>query len=438
MKKIYLFLTGILAFTFFCNAQYVTLYTPNGSPVQTLIRSEGSTEWITITTNQYKVAYGEENVLAPASQRYNCHNYAWHMSEGNTEIVWMNQYDSYGNSNVWKYWTDGSYVETTENNGEKIFYYNGDHSAIKSKTVAGKYESKWGSAPLMRHYPTQGPSIYEMSYRRYYKLAYAISGPTTICDEAPYSINNLPSVDAINWTTSNSLTVISGQNTPQVTVSSTGEFSTSHFVKATISMCGSSFEIRKNISRVGNENAAILLYDIDGMNSYHSGTILTNYLVKAHLNNPSPDPGHYRWTIIAPPKSGIPNRLASGQTFPFSTDYSGGYTFRLSYFAECGWSTVTKNIYFGFAPLVQVKIYPNPATGETSVSLELSSGEDLNSMSSQIWEFEVHDQNQRLITHQRNINSNSHTINTAGWQKGLYIVTVTYNGEVFSEKLVVK
>ncbi len=120
MKKIHLFLAGIFVFTI-CNAQYVTLYTPKGSPIQTFIRSEGSTEWITLTTNEYKAAYGEENVLAPASQRYNCHAYAWDRSEGGTQIVWLNQYDDYGNPNVWKYWTDNSYEETTESNAEKIF-----------------------------------------------------------------------------------------------------------------------------------------------------------------------------------------------------------------------------------------------------------------------------------------------------------------------------
>ncbi|ASB48230.1 hypothetical protein CDL62_03275 [Alkalitalea saponilacus] len=265
-----------------------------------------------------------------------------------------------------------------------------------------------------------------------------ISGPSTVCQQATYQIENLTEGAQINWTTSNSLSISNGQGTPQVTVSNTGAFSISHFVKATITACGSSYEICKNISRVGNESALILLYDADGINSYHAGTILTRHLIKAHLNNPSPDPNHYRWTIIAPPKSNIPNKLASGQSFSYATDYVGNYTFRLTYFAECGWSTITRDIYFGFGSLMQVKILPNPASNETSVSLNLNSGEDLNSMSSQIWEFEVHDQNQRLITHQRNIKSNSHTINTAGWQKGLYIVTVKYNNETFSEKLVVK
>ncbi|RNC63272.1 hypothetical protein D7D25_17385, partial [Proteiniphilum sp. X52] len=198
------------------NAQYVTLYTPKGSPIQTFINPEGTNEWITTTTNRYIGEYGAENVLAPASRRYNCHSYAWNISEGGTNVVWMNQYDSQSNPNIWKYWTDGSYVETTENDAEKIFYYNGDHSAIKSKNVAGKYESKWGQAPLMRHNPTEGPSIYNMAYRRYYKKApppYSISGPSNICGQGTYTYTiNLPNNIPVSWNVSSDIRIVSEQN----------------------------------------------------------------------------------------------------------------------------------------------------------------------------------------------------------------------------------
>ena len=65
---------------------------------------------------------------------------------------------------------DGSYEQTTEANAEKIFYYAGDHSAVKSTTHAGKYESKWGAMPLVRHSPEYGPADYNMQYRKYYRL----------------------------------------------------------------------------------------------------------------------------------------------------------------------------------------------------------------------------------------------------------------------------
>lgn len=214
MKKVYLLLIYLLAFTTL-NAQYVTLYTPKGSPIQTFINPEGTNEWITTTTNRYIGEYGAENVLAPASRRYNCHSYAWNISEGGTNVVWMNQYDSQSNPNIWKYWTDGSYVETTENDAEKIFYYNGDHSAIKSKNVAGKYESKWGQAPLMRHNPTEGPSIYNMAYRRYYKKApppYSISGPSSVCNQATYTVENLPPGATVQWSAHPALQISSQQD----------------------------------------------------------------------------------------------------------------------------------------------------------------------------------------------------------------------------------
>jgi len=133
MRKIYLLIISILTYIV-CNAQHITLYTPNGSSIETFVLTEGTNEWINQTTNQYKNAYGAENILAPASRRYNCHSYAWHLSEGGTQKVWMNQYDSFNIPNIWKYWTDNSYIIANEDTAEKIFYYNGDHSAIISKT----------------------------------------------------------------------------------------------------------------------------------------------------------------------------------------------------------------------------------------------------------------------------------------------------------------
>jgi hypothetical protein len=77
---------------------------------------------------------------------------------------WLNQ-----TPDLHLYWDDGSYELTTEGYAEKIFYYSGDHSAVKSLTHSGKYESKWGSWPLVRHDPEYGPASYNMQYRRYYR-----------------------------------------------------------------------------------------------------------------------------------------------------------------------------------------------------------------------------------------------------------------------------
>lgn len=52
MKKIYLFFICLLI-NEVNYAQYVTLYTPNGSPIETFITNEFSNEYIVQLTNLY-------------------------------------------------------------------------------------------------------------------------------------------------------------------------------------------------------------------------------------------------------------------------------------------------------------------------------------------------------------------------------------------------
>ena len=95
------------------------------------------------------------------TKTYNCHSYAWNMTEGGL-TCWLEQ-----GAGLHRYWLDLSYVETTE--AENFFYYNGDHSAVVSITHPGKYESKWGPSLLMRHTPGYVPTHYDTLYRKYYK-----------------------------------------------------------------------------------------------------------------------------------------------------------------------------------------------------------------------------------------------------------------------------
>lgn len=147
-----------------CNAQTVYLYTPKGSQVYAFQPSEMSPSDIAYYTAGCASVYPNAEILSNATATYNCHSYAWNIAEGGTTICWLNQ-----DPDLHRYWDDGSYEETTEAEAEKVFYYNGDHSAVKSITHGGKYESKWGKGPLVRHSPEYGPDIYNMQYRRYYR-----------------------------------------------------------------------------------------------------------------------------------------------------------------------------------------------------------------------------------------------------------------------------
>ena len=151
------------------SGSYITVYTLYGTPVEGLIRSELSPNEISLTDSYYQNTFPNAVFLSSSSTTYNCHSYAWNMTDGG-QTCWINHNLSNNptlNSNLKKYWSDPiGYKETTETNAMKIHYYNSDHSAIKS-SVSGMYESKWGSAPLMRHAPTYGPYS-DMQNRHYY------------------------------------------------------------------------------------------------------------------------------------------------------------------------------------------------------------------------------------------------------------------------------
>lgn len=178
-KYLVLFFLNLMIGVFAEAQTYVTVYTPYNKPVEGILRDEFTQSEIELLNNEYIRGYPQATFLANASRTYNCHSYAWNLSTGGSTTCWINQFDHLGNANISKYWSENSYVETNESSAYKIFYYDGDHSATRS-SVPGFYESKWGSAPLMRHAPNYGPSDYKMSNRQYYVPKVAVSGPTIL------------------------------------------------------------------------------------------------------------------------------------------------------------------------------------------------------------------------------------------------------------------
>lgn len=201
----------------FISAQ--TLYTPKGSVFMGFQRGElTSEERNSILVEVRK--YPEATILAPETNTYNCHSYAWNMTCGGP-TCWVNA--GTNNSNISVNWTDGSYVETTANNAEKIHYYQGDHSAVVS-SVTGMYESKWGAWPLMRHAPGYGPGIYVMDKRRYYKRnipGTPFSGSSLLNKNGTTTISLVSALGTphyYSWSCSSNLEIVSSTAT-SVTVS---------------------------------------------------------------------------------------------------------------------------------------------------------------------------------------------------------------------------
>ena len=112
----------LLLFSHLCDAQNyidtVHLYTPNKSRVIATLYTEMSPYDIEYYTDKYVNEWPDAELLAPASALYNCHSYAWNMVERGRPICWLGR-----KREVWNYWLDNSYVETTKAYAEKYVWF---------------------------------------------------------------------------------------------------------------------------------------------------------------------------------------------------------------------------------------------------------------------------------------------------------------------------
>lgn len=189
---------------------------------------------------------------------------AWHISEGQTQIVWINEYDYNVNPNVYKYFTDGSFIQVcNESDADKVHYYSGDHSAVISTTVSGKYESKWGYGIRIRHDPTDVPSIYNGSFRHYYASTKISGDNSTLCTGTRTFFAKNISGATYTWTYSSTLSVVGSTNTNQLTVERNGSSNGASWVQVQVSTpCSGTSAINRVDFTVGIPNPT----DIIGLN----------------------------------------------------------------------------------------------------------------------------------------------------------------------------
>lgn len=231
-----LFLICLFAF---CSAQSQS--TPNGTVLtNVVIYSEFTPSQIASANNYVATAYPNATRLTDASAVYNCHAYAWHMTEGGSAI-WINTPSDD------QYWQDGSYRQTSQVCHTKVSYASDDHSAIAT-TTTNVFVSKWGQLPTMRHNYDYCP--YNSSNLKYYERNHTMSGATSFCTTSgTYSITpGLSPSASINWTTSPSWAITPNNPTsPSTTLTkNTDAFST---LTATISYsCGTSTSLSKPIT----------------------------------------------------------------------------------------------------------------------------------------------------------------------------------------------
>lgn len=208
MKKIFLMLPClIICYNAFAQYDYYTsIKTPTNVTIEAIYRVEFSADYLVLVEAEaadWINTYGSNaQRVAPASRTYNCHNFAWHNSDGGNR-VWINQFDKYDGANLSKYWsgTSPTYQLTTSTKGTKAFYplpdeQNGDHSAkVISSTL---FESKWGAWPRYQHAPSDCP--YNATGLQYYCVP--VEGDGVICTSKDYSAINIPGA-TYNWSSNN-------------------------------------------------------------------------------------------------------------------------------------------------------------------------------------------------------------------------------------------
>ncbi len=221
MKRFILFIFSVCTFSLvFAQDKRADVKTPNGNDVVAWITEESSVPTRIYLDKECKKAYPNAEPIITydgfsSSRRFNCHGYAWHMSEL-TQPLSNPRWIGYEPNNVDEhiYWKDSSYVKTSPLvHPCKISWSSGDHSAI-STSEQGWVISKWCDMPLMKHKIADSP--YGGSNLNYY-VRFFIRGTHLICTQSTYSIENfenLPSGTSVTWSLSNNkLQLISGQGT---------------------------------------------------------------------------------------------------------------------------------------------------------------------------------------------------------------------------------
>ena len=160
----------------------VTIYTPKGLPVialKNICKDMAAEEKEGL--NFIEKDFPRAQIIDEATCAYNCHAYAWYISEGGKEY-WIDQYYE-DNDNVSNFWNDGTYKETHMDFAQKIYYPVGDHSAVAETPIT--YISKWGRMPLVRHASNYGP--YNRSELKYFTKDFTAPG----INEPPYKIGKV-------------------------------------------------------------------------------------------------------------------------------------------------------------------------------------------------------------------------------------------------------
>ncbi len=269
----------------------IEVYTPHNKPLgNAYILDELTDVQIEERNEEMRLVYTNAEILphpysptlpgAP-TKRYNCHAYAWHMSEGGSP-VWID-------APIDIYWEDGSYVEIPSSvPGAKVVYTGFEswwrqriviHSAIAE--TGNTVVSKWDRGPLVRHLKDYHPYDYtesigeEIGYK-YYKrnTPLVITGPNLplLGTNMTYSVPTAQDITFDRWeiTPSSGYTITGGTTGRTMTI----RFTTygTYLLKANFTLPnGSTYTATKTVSFSPPKPATPAIYGSGAQEVYLPG-----------------------------------------------------------------------------------------------------------------------------------------------------------------------
>ena len=447
MKKISCLLIFYLVISFSikgqCDIRMYDIYTPKGSPVVTFLMCESSIEKRKSLDQYYAQRYPnavqiKTYDLCSSTRKFNCHGYAWLRVEQNIDR-WIGTGWSDDVVDPEKiYISDSSYTEVSqETYPGKVFWASGDHTAITTEQQ-GIFISKWNEWPLMKHAWNYSP--FGSNNLKYYQKASpspSISGPSSVCDQATYTVENLPAGAIVEWSVSNpNVATISNNGLLRVTDQT---FALTN-IQANIFTGGENpYTIREERVMTGQPKFQVQLLGYSGSNSasfFASPQGENGDLYRVPLN--------YYWSYTK----------IDGSDYTLIGNYQNTSFINIQpvvTFPGPGTYMITVQItgYPCYIPLARYEyscgsnypftLSPNPATDEVTLQLtETDEVSGLSVLSTERTPYEIQIWSGMTMLRSFRTNEPTFQISMAGLPAGLYFVRVVKDGQTYTQKLIKK
>lgn len=276
-----------------------------------------------------------------------------------------------------------------------------------------------------------------------------ISGPDNVCtSNSTFTLHNKPASTSVTWSVSpgNRVTPSSGNGTNATFHGSCSNIGNAEITFTLSNACGNDTEISKDFVAAGPDpfdvELDVFTSDGDHANKYGGTWVLCpNSIYHIYLiNNSSCSTSGYKWTL--PPsltKNYTYNNMISVNT---NSNPGGNIIVKAqTCCSDCGSNVQILSDYVGTdysCGYGYMSFTPNPTAGETT--LELKTDNIKNITEGDIWKAEIFNQKMVMIHKTKRLQDKKYTINTSGWENGIYYVRVNIidKGIVLSGKFVVE